>query len=229
MLRMRIIGLTTCLLLLVTIAVRGGEEWLQLKYDCRHSGNVPDRTVTTPLGLVGAVALTDAVFTSPVVAGQRVYVLDGSGVLFAIDRETLQVIWKFASRGGPGNCNNVSSPAIAGDYVHFGTTAGSYYVLNRTDGALVKEIICGEPVFSAPVVSQGRVYFATLGSQVYALKPNGDVCWTWDFVKEVMGFSGDRWSGQDWLKHKQGGGGEAKLYTLIRRSCIIFSIMEIYC
>jgi outer membrane protein assembly factor BamB len=165
---MRIIGLTTCLLLLVTIAVPGGEEWLQLKYDCRHSGNVPDRTVTTPLGLVGAVALTDAVFTSPVVAGQRVYVLDGSGVLFAIDRETLQVIWKFASRGGPGNCNNVSSPAIAGDYVHFGTTAGSYYVLNRTDGALVKEIICGEPVFSAPVVSQGRVYFATLGSQVSA-------------------------------------------------------------
>jgi hypothetical protein len=142
--------------------------------------------------------MTDAVFTSPVVAGQRVYVLDGSGVLFAIDRKTLQVIWKFASRGGPGNCNNVSSPAIAGDYVHFGTTAGSYYVLNRTDGALVKEIICGEPVFSAPVVSQGRIYFATLGSQVYALQPNGDVCWTWDFVKEVMGFSGDRWSGEDW-------------------------------
>ena len=76
MLRMRIIGLTTCLLLLVTTAVPGGEEWLQLKYDCRHSGNVPERTVTTPLGLVGAVAMTDAVFTSPVVAGQRVYVLD---------------------------------------------------------------------------------------------------------------------------------------------------------
>ena len=119
MLRMRIIGLTTCFLLLLTIAVSGGEQWLQLKYDCRHSGNVPDRTVTTPLGLVGAVALTDAVFTSPVVAGQRLYVLDGSGVLFAIDRETLQVIWKFASRGGPSNCNNVSSPAIAGDYIHF--------------------------------------------------------------------------------------------------------------
>jgi len=204
MLRMRIIGLTTCFLLLLTIAVSGGEQWLQLKYDCRHSGNVPDRTVTTPLGLVGAVALTDAVFTSPVVAGQRVYVLDGSGVLFAIDRETLQVDWKFASRGGPGNCNNVSSPAIAGDYIHFGTTAGSYYVLNRIDGSLVKEIVCGEPVFSAPVVSQGRVYFATLGSQVYALQPNGDVCWTWDFVKEVMRFSGDRWSGEDWLKHKAG-------------------------
>ena len=32
-----------------------GEEWLQYKYDERHSGNVPGRSVEMPLGLVGAV------------------------------------------------------------------------------------------------------------------------------------------------------------------------------
>jgi hypothetical protein len=26
--------------------------------------------------------------------------------------------------------------------------------------------------------------------------------WMWDFTKEIMGFTGNRWSGQDWLKHK---------------------------
>ena len=76
MLRTRIVGLAKYLLLLLTTAVPAGEEWLQLKYDCRHSGDVPDRTVTTPLGLVGTVALTDAVFTSPVVDDKRIYVPD---------------------------------------------------------------------------------------------------------------------------------------------------------
>jgi hypothetical protein len=66
-------------LFLMTMAA-AGESWPQFKYDCRHSGNVPDRSVTTPLGLVGAVPLADAVFTAPVVADGRVYVVDGSGV-----------------------------------------------------------------------------------------------------------------------------------------------------
>ncbi|MGB2821104.1 MAG: PQQ-binding-like beta-propeller repeat protein, partial [Phycisphaerae bacterium] len=72
----------------------GGEEWLQVKYDCRRSGNAADRAVTTPLGLVGAVPLTDAVFTAPVVAGGRVYVGAGAGTAFCIDAKTLGVVWK---------------------------------------------------------------------------------------------------------------------------------------
>ena len=218
-------------LLIGTVCVYADESWMQFKYDCRHSGNVPDRDVTTPLGLIGAVSLTDAVFTSPVVSEGHVYVVDGSGAAFCIDAKTLRLVWKFETPGGKANCNNVSSPAIVGDYLHFGTMAGSYYVLNKDTGAVVKEIRCGEPIFSTPVVTDNpldyargrRVYFSTLGSQVYALEPDGTICWIWDFVKEIMrftpletsqaedklqkkrfltGFTGNRWSGQDWLKHK---------------------------
>jgi len=178
-------------------AVFAGEAWLQSKYDGRHSGNVPDRSVAAPLGLIGAVPLTDAVFTAPVVADGRVYVLDGAGVVFCLDTLTLRVIWKLETRGGKANCNNVSSPVIAGSYLHFGTMAGSYYVLERKSGKVVKEIRCGEPIFSSPVVGKDRAYFATLGSRIYAIEPDGTVCWTWDFVKEQLGFAGDRWSGTD--------------------------------
>jgi len=93
-------------------AAAAEENWHQFKYDCRHSGNVPDRSVTTPLGLIGAVPLTDAIFTAPVVADERIYVVDGAGVAFCIDAATLQVVWKFPTRGGKANCNNISSPAI---------------------------------------------------------------------------------------------------------------------
>ena len=181
-----------------------GESWLQLKYDAGHSGNVVDREVQTPLGLVGAVPLSDGVYTSPVVADDRVYVVDGSGVAFCIDAETLDIVWKTPTRGGPGNCNNVSSPVIAGKFLHFGTMAGFYCVLDRESGRIVREIDCRDPIFSAPVLSEGRVYFVTLGSQVFAVEPNGDVAWSWDFVKEVIGFEGNRWSGEEWHAFKKG-------------------------
>jgi len=179
-----------------------GEDWLQFKGDSRHSGNVPDRSVKPPLGLIGAVPLTDAVFTAPVVAGDHAYVVDGAGTAFCIDTQTLEITWTFQSPGGKANCNNVSSPAIVENYLHFGTMAGNYFVLDRETGAVIKKIECGEPIFSTPVVSNDRVYFSTLGSQIYALKSNGSLCWKWDFVKEHLGFTGNRWSGEDWLKHK---------------------------
>jgi len=186
-----LIGMVIALLMSLGTAQTVAEDWLQLKYDCRHSGDVPDRALKLPLGLLGAVPLTDAVLTAPVVADGRVYAVDASGVAFCIDAESLEVVWKVATPGGPGNCNNVSSPALIDAYLHFGTMAGSYFVLRAADGSVVKEIRCGEPIFSAPVVGNGRAYFATLGSRVYAVEPDGTVAWCWDFVREVMGFDGD--------------------------------------
>ncbi len=178
------------------------EDWLQLKFDARHSGDVPQRSVSVPLGLVGAVPLGDAVFTAPVVGDGKVFAIDGSGTVWAIDAASLRVVWRFETAGGKANCNNVSSPAIAGRYLHVGTMAGKYYVLDAASGALVKTLDCGEPIFSAPVVGRDRVYFATLGSRVHALKLDGTPVWVWDFVKERLGFTGDRWSGLDWHKQK---------------------------
>ncbi len=189
-----------CLLTLPRAGV-AAEEWLQLKYDAGHCGNVPDRTLASSLGLIGAVPLTDAILTAPVVVDGRVYVVDAAGVAFCVDAATLRVVWKVETPGGRTNASNVSSPAVAGPYLHFGTAAGSYYVLERESGSVVHQWRWGDPIFSAPVVGKDRVYVATLGSRVYALKPDGSVCWSWDFVKEQLGFDGDRWSGSDWVRH----------------------------
>lgn len=183
-------------------AAWAGEDWRQLKFDSRHSGNAADRTVAAPLGLIAAIPLSDAVFTAPAIAGGKAYVLDGAGVLWAIDTQTLQVVWRFAAPGGARNCNNVSSPAIADRYVHFGTMAGDYFVLDAASGAVVKRIPVGEPIFSAPVVGADHVYFSTLGSRVHAVTPPGEILWIWDYVREALSFDGDRWSGADWRRLK---------------------------
>ncbi|MCB1244780.1 MAG: PQQ-binding-like beta-propeller repeat protein [Verrucomicrobiae bacterium] len=181
------------------------EEWPQFKFDARHSGNAADRSIDPPLlGLQGAVALTDGIYTAPVISEGRIYVVDGSGVAFCIDATTLKVIWKTPTQGGSGNCNNVSSPAIAGDYLHFGTTAGIYQVLKRSDGSVVKALDVSDPIFSTPAVSGDRVYFVTLGAQVFSVNFAGEPQWSWDFVKEVIGFTGNRWSGEEWHAFKDG-------------------------
>lgn len=202
--RNRLSALTTGILFVAVSSQLSAEDWLQYKFDSGHSGNAADRDVQTPLSLVAAVPLGDGVYASPVIADGKVYVVDGAGTAFCFDAKTLKPVWRTPTRGGADNCNNVSSPAIAGKFIHFGTMSGWYCVLDRETGKIVREIDCRDPIFSAPAVSQGRVYFATLGSQVYAVEPDGEVAWTWDFVKEVVGFHGDRWSGEEWHKHKDG-------------------------
>lgn len=192
--------IVVCFLAMATFAV--SNDWPQLQGDALRSGDMSAESVKGPLGLIASVPTSDGIYAAPIVSGGKIFVLDGSGQVFAIDAKTHQVAWQFQTDGGAGNCNNVAAPAAAGNYVHVGTSAGFYYVLEAGSGKLVKRIDCGEPIFSAPAVGSDRVYFATLGAVVYAVEPNGDVAWTWDFVKEVVQFKGNRWSGSDWVAHR---------------------------
>src|SRR3954471_23897483 len=70
------------------------EDWPQYQFNARHSGNAPDRELAAEqLGLLAAVPLTDGLYTSPVVADGRVYVVDGSGVCACFDAGTLKELW----------------------------------------------------------------------------------------------------------------------------------------
>ncbi|MBM4000547.1 MAG: hypothetical protein FJ297_13600 [Planctomycetes bacterium] len=193
------------LVLVVLFAWVGGttaanDDWEQLLGNAHRSGNAPNAELRTPLVLAGAVPCTDGLYASPVVAGDRAYFIDGSGVVFSIRTDTLAVAWRFDTAGGATNCNNVASPAIIGRFLHVATTGGRYYVLDRAAGSVVREIDCGEPILTSPLIGNGRAYFATLGARVHAVEPDGSLAWTWDFVREVIGFEGNRWSGEEWLR-----------------------------
>lgn len=191
--------LVACTLSTSSIAAR---DWRQLQGGPRRSGDASQAALPDRLELLAAMPLSDGVYASPVAADGMAYVLDGAGLLHAIGLSDFKTAWTFQTEGGAGNCNQVAAPAIAGEYLHVGTTAGNYYVLDRHSGAVVRKIHCGEPIFSAPAVSGDRVYLATLGARVYALSFDGEVAWTWDFVREVVKFPGNRWSGMEWLEHR---------------------------
>jgi outer membrane protein assembly factor BamB len=209
--------LTLWLLCVSTATAR--ESWDQLQGNALRSGNVPEAHLPEQLGLLGAVPLTDGIYSSPVVRDDTVYVVDGSGVVFAIDIDTLALRWKFETRGGPGNCNNVATPAIVGEYLHVGTMAGYYYVLDRETGATwLRNWTVVMRSSRVPAAGEDRVYFATLGASVYAVEPHGDVAWTWDFVSEVVGFPGDRWSGAGLVRAPAGPRDLARPFRLLARN-----------
>ena len=197
--RLFVCSVSVATILAICIPTNVFADWRQLLGGPHRSGDSVDQTLPDGLGLLSAAAMTDAILASPVIAEGTVYVIDASGVVCAFDAASGESIWRFDTDGGVGNCNNVAAPAVAGQYLHVGTMAGDYYVLDRSTGALVKHIECGEPIFAAPVVGDERVYFATLGAQVRCLTFAGQEKWKWDFVTEVIGFSGDRWKGEDWL------------------------------
>ena len=192
-----------CLYILCTTGLCCGQsdagDWPQLQGGAERSGNRPAERLTTKPELVAAVPMSDAILASPVVAGDSVVVVDGSGVVTALDRQTLQKRWQFHTEGGLGNCNNVSAPALVGGCVHVGTMAGMYYVLDAATGKLIARLDLQEPVLSSPAVSGNRVFVATLGARAFCLSDRGAVIWSWDFVKEVIGFQGDRWKGEEWV------------------------------
>src|SRR5262245_4367432 len=126
-------------LILSAAAVRAG-DWPQLQGDALRSGNAEGAALKTPLGLAGAVPLTDGIYAAPVIADGKVFAVDGSGVVSAIDAQTLKVLWRFTTRGGPGNCNNVAAPAGRGKYGHGGTTAAYICVLDTDTCAALREV-----------------------------------------------------------------------------------------
>ena len=157
------------------------------------------------IGLQAAIPLTDAVFTSPAIVGRthlcarwfRCPVLRGrrdAGDRVAVSQSRWGA--KLQQLFVTGGCRKAS-------YIS-GRWPASTFVLDARDGHVVREIECGEPVFSCPVVGRGRCLLRDLGiACIRAVTPEGEIRWTWDYVREVLKFPGDRWSGQDWLDYKK--------------------------
>ncbi len=155
-------------------------DWPQFMRDSAHTGNAPDETVKTPLGLAARVKLDDAVMTSPAIVGGDAYVVDQMGAAYRIDPRAGRVVWKAAPDGTAAMGFNTSSPCVAGGRVYYGTTAGNLHVLDAADGKLVRTVKVGAPVISAPTAANGSIYVQGLDAVLRCLDRDGVERWRWD-------------------------------------------------
>jgi outer membrane protein assembly factor BamB len=126
--------------------------------------------------------------SSPAVVDGAVYVVSLDGNLYAVDAATGKQRWSFATEGEhrftkAGNLGTfpptkvipdpwdyyLSSPAVAGGAVYFGSGDGHVYAVDAVTGALKWTFKTGDVVHSSPAVSGGVVYVGSWDTYFYAL------------------------------------------------------------
>ena len=103
------------------------------------------------------------VFTTPAITDQWVIVGANDNTLYALDRKTGILRWKFDAKGQP------ASPVIAGDKIVV-AAEGTLYLLKLADGALLWSTKVSDTI-SSPAVTRHEVYVGSEDGAVYAFGP----------------------------------------------------------
>ncbi|HEY8053724.1 MAG TPA: PQQ-binding-like beta-propeller repeat protein [Steroidobacteraceae bacterium] len=128
------------------------------------------------------------VTSSPAVSAGRVYFGSYDGNFYALDAANGALNWKFTTGGerrfsarhlhGADPAAEVmpdpfdfflSSPAVAGGMVYFGSGDGNVYALDAGSGALRWKFHTGNVVHASPAVANGTVFVGSWDSYFYAL------------------------------------------------------------
>ena len=107
-----------------------------------------------------------ALYGTPAVMGDTVFVPTYEGGLYALDIETGLVLpaWPFET-GGP----LIGGVAVASNTVYFGSDDGNVYALDATTGAERWAFGTGEAVWSTPALAGDTLYVTSLDGKLYAL------------------------------------------------------------
>ncbi len=108
---------------------------------------------------------------SPLVIGDRVLVVQDSGVVRLYEAESGEELWSQRLAG-----DFSASPTLAGDYVFLPNEAGTVYVLQPTDEEcrIVAENRLSAGGFASPVICGGCLYLRTR-SHLYCIGPQAEL------------------------------------------------------
>jgi outer membrane protein assembly factor BamB len=128
------------------------------------------------------------VAATPAVAAGLLYVASYDGKFYALDARTGATRWKFATEGErrfeakglhgmqPKNQTIadpydvfLSSPALGGGAVYFGSGDGNLYALDAATGDLKWKFKTGDVVHASPAYADGVVFFGSWDSYFYAV------------------------------------------------------------
>src|SRR5258707_13767286 len=141
--------------------------------------------------------------SSPAIANGLVYFLSYDGNFYAVDEASGKVKWKYATGGERRFAAKhlhgmepaaetmpdpfdfyLSSPAVAGGLVYFGSSDSNVYALDAGSGTLQWKFKTGDVVHSSPAVTDGTLFIGSWDTYLYALDAaNGKEKWRSKRVK----------------------------------------------
>jgi len=112
-----------------------------------------------------------AIYGTPAVAGDLVYIGGYNGEIYAFDASSLQdrYEWVYPPKG-EGNLEPiVSGPIVASGKLYFGCSDGKVYALDAATGDKEWEFQTGDKIWSTPVIDGETVYVSSFDKKLYAL------------------------------------------------------------
>ena len=109
------------------------------------------------------------VMTDVLAAGGNVYVVTLADDLLALDLSTGIMRWKFPSGAANDRFLPNSTPAIAGDRIHFGTLRGTLYALNARSGSVSWQRDLGARVSTSIAVVGDDLYLGAADGRVHKI------------------------------------------------------------
>lgn len=126
-----------------------------------------------------------AIYSTPVVEGDTIYLADYEAGVFAINAEDGSVRWRL--RGDDIEGNIVNNLGVSEELLSFGTTDGRVYVIKKADGSPAegwdpKGKSFDDGVWATPVMQDDRIFVATMGGDLRALSlADGSEVWSAPF------------------------------------------------
>lgn len=111
----------------------------------------------------------------------RVYYVNSAGVAKALDLDSGNLLWSYASWG-----KVFSTPLFYKGSIFFGSTDNQFYSLNADDGKLNWKISAKKSILSSPVAYEDKIYFGASDGVFRCVNfKNGKTIWSFD---KVAGF-----------------------------------------
>lgn len=127
-----------------------------------YSGNIyeiglKDGRITDNRTLIVADDNNGSFVSVPAVSPSMIYVTSSDKYLYAINRKTGEVGWRYLLKGNVGE----SSPVVAGNKVVVCTKTGVVSIMDAKSGELCWEYDTGEQILSSPAVVRDHLFILT--------------------------------------------------------------------
>lgn len=178
------------LILMSGIRVGAAEDWNYPRGNPASSGS-SEQTLPENLEIAWEYKAEEAIETTPVVSGDRVFVADVMGTVYAIERKGGKEIWRKSYETG-----FLAAPVINQEKLIIGDVDGNVYALNVSDGTeLWKQTTEGE-ISGAAAFYKDNVLVASQDGRLYCFNAaDGKSVWTYeadDQIRCAPTIAGDR-------------------------------------